>query len=181
MARPQDIIDLIDVGLQTPAPDPTYGEVSPTNQETCARCHRPPADESDWCEGCRAFLLGDREDPREAGRPGGWEQALRQIDHICGDPRCVNPDHLVTVTPRENLEWPADSLGGQVARIGREMEAMYQRALADLAQHPERFTDEMRQDLADFEAVMPPHFHHVHAAICPRHGETRGGTCRRCR
>lgn len=70
MSRAADrAIAAIDAGLQTPQPDPTYGEVSPRNTNTCARCTRPPAPDSDWCEGCRAYLLGDGPDPTKAGRP----------------------------------------------------------------------------------------------------------------
>lgn len=39
------ILDVIDAGLQTPVPDPTFGEVSPKNHGRCARCqHHDPAE-----------------------------------------------------------------------------------------------------------------------------------------
>lgn len=54
------ILDMIDAGLQTPVPDPTYGEVSPKRHDRCARCERQdPAGDGDLCGDCRAFLLGD--------------------------------------------------------------------------------------------------------------------------
>jgi hypothetical protein len=59
MTRAQRILDLIDTGLQTPQPDPSFGEVSPTEEHTCLRCPRSPEPESDFCAPCRAFLLGD--------------------------------------------------------------------------------------------------------------------------
>lgn len=56
------ILDIIDGGLQTPKPDPTFGEVSPRNVEECARCSkRQLAEDSDFCDACRAYLLGDSE------------------------------------------------------------------------------------------------------------------------
>jgi hypothetical protein len=254
MTKPQDIIDLIDVGLQTPAPDPTYGEVSPSNRESCARCHRPPANDSDWCEGCRAYLLGDRDDPREELRAGAWPEYMQgrwptsgdapaadSLYHICGNPRCVNPDHLERVTHRENVRsgflwwppstWPCQpepvhpsahyhhvhvsvpeqsappttaeiTAGAELIDIGARpwsdlppgsaltygellppgfmsglqdvverlgaVDPAFWTALEDVAEEPERLDD-------------PDRRRHGHAAICPRHGETRGGTCRRCR
>lgn len=67
------ILDIIDTGLQTPAPDPSFGEVSPPNVEGCARCGAPPADEGgDFCAGCRAFLLGDTDTDPATGVPEGW-------------------------------------------------------------------------------------------------------------
>lgn len=60
---PDEIIEFIDAGLQTPLPDPTYGEVSPRSVDTCVRCTRKRSGDSDFCEPCRAFLLGDASDP----------------------------------------------------------------------------------------------------------------------
>ncbi len=66
------ILDIIDTGLQTPAPDPSFGEVSPPNVEGCARCGAPPADEGgDFCAGCRAFLLGDSDTDPATPQGGG--------------------------------------------------------------------------------------------------------------
>lgn len=64
------ILDIIDAGLQTPEPDPTFGEVSPEVHDRCARCEQhEPAKGGDLCEGCRAFLLGDSEhDPQASGQ-----------------------------------------------------------------------------------------------------------------
>jgi hypothetical protein len=54
------ILKAIDAGLQTPMPDPTFGEQAPINHGRCARCEtNPPAKDGDLCSGCRAFLLGD--------------------------------------------------------------------------------------------------------------------------
>jgi hypothetical protein len=53
------ILAVIDAGLQTPVPDPTFGEVSPAVDGGCARCGVEPAADSEFCGGCRAFLLGD--------------------------------------------------------------------------------------------------------------------------
>ena len=56
------IIDLIDAGLGQSA-EGGYGEIHP---ESCARCvRRDPAEGSDFCEPCRAFLLGDGPDPTD--------------------------------------------------------------------------------------------------------------------
>jgi hypothetical protein len=32
------ILAVIDAGLQTPEPDPTFGEISPENDDGCTRC-----------------------------------------------------------------------------------------------------------------------------------------------
>lgn len=56
------ILDVIDTGLQTPVPDPTFGECSPVNDDRCWRCQRePPADGSTVgvCEHCRRVLLDE--------------------------------------------------------------------------------------------------------------------------
>lgn len=65
MTRPDEILELIDVGLQTAKADPSFGEISPVNLENCARCSSPDlAPSSEFCPPCRAFLLGDGPEPR---------------------------------------------------------------------------------------------------------------------
>lgn len=71
--RIDDILDLIDGGLQT-SPEHGYGR---DHTDLCARCqHHDPAEGGDLCEGCRAFLLGDTDDdPAEvepSPRPPNW-------------------------------------------------------------------------------------------------------------
>jgi hypothetical protein len=231
-------VDLLDVGLQTPAPDPTYGEVSPANRESCARCYRPPADDSEFCLGCREYLLGDREeDPRverfvvrSTGSGLTADTVIldeghgREMVHICGDTRCVNPDHLMAVMNRENL--PPGFLDDVVERFGAPVHpsAHYRHVhvsvpeqsappttaeitagaeLIDMAPGLSFFPpsvlsalQEVANSVSDVDPafwtaledaaeaperpVDPDRRRHGHAAICPRHGETRGGTCRRC-
>lgn len=62
MTRPDDILDLIDAGLQSST---EHGYGTDPNPDLCARrCGNKPAD-GDLCAGCRAFLLGDSdEDPK---------------------------------------------------------------------------------------------------------------------
>jgi hypothetical protein len=55
------ILDVIDAGLQTPVPDPTFGEISPEDHGGCTRCDADVPESVDLCDGCRAFLLGDSE------------------------------------------------------------------------------------------------------------------------
>lgn len=75
------VLDVIDAGLQTPMPDPTYGEVSPTVSQRCARCERhDPVEGGDLCEGCRSFLLGDSNDD-----PNAWIDTYlgpQEFDHF---------------------------------------------------------------------------------------------------
>jgi hypothetical protein len=184
VSRAQKIVDLIDVGLQTPAPDPTYGEVSPINRETCARCHRPPADESDWCEGCRAFLLGDREDPR-------YQHALAERGWITDELRHaislgVDSGYLFPVIHEVEGQFPDRAAPFEPDPIALHQAAIRFSMLID--EFSRRIVDVGRvlQDVAErFEAlerpVDLPRLRHGHAAVCPRHGETRGGTCLRCR
>lgn len=61
MSRSDDIIELIDGGLQSSSED-SYGDLA--DLSTCSRCEeREPAAASDFCPECRAFLLGDGPDP----------------------------------------------------------------------------------------------------------------------
>ncbi len=56
------ILDILDTGLQTPVPDPTFGECSPVNDARCWRCQRgAPVDGSavGVCEHCRRVLLDE--------------------------------------------------------------------------------------------------------------------------
>lgn len=54
--RIDDILELIDAGLQTPI---GLGEVSPTNKPGCVRCDMPVESEDDGlCLECRNYLLG---------------------------------------------------------------------------------------------------------------------------
>lgn len=58
--RVDDILDLIDAGLQSTT-EAAYGTDFRPGQ--CARCQRnEPAEGGDLCPGCRAFLLGDSDD-----------------------------------------------------------------------------------------------------------------------
>lgn len=71
----------LDVGAQSPLPDPTFGEVSPVVSGKCARCNRrDPAADSEFCGQCRAFLLGDGPDP-DARIPskGEFTAAVEQL------------------------------------------------------------------------------------------------------
>lgn len=52
MGKVDDILDIIDVGLQSAVPDPTFGEVSPI-LDTCIDCLTLEAREgSAWCQKC---------------------------------------------------------------------------------------------------------------------------------
>lgn len=62
--RVDDILDVIDAGLQTPTAetirDTSYN--APDRRDLCVRCQRNEPAEGDWCSGCRAFLLEDSDD-----------------------------------------------------------------------------------------------------------------------
>lgn len=66
------ILETIDAGLQTPVPDPTFGEVSPVNNGRCARCQQHEAADGDLCPGCRAYLLGDSDDDPVVSTNRSW-------------------------------------------------------------------------------------------------------------
>jgi len=78
------ILDLIDAGLQTPMPDPTFGEVSPRVKAGCVRCGEKTTEGSDFCDPCRAFLLGDGPDPHVVNQK-------RIIRHACECDDCLIP------------------------------------------------------------------------------------------
>lgn len=63
------ILAAIDAGMQTSPESDVYVDVAPAILDVCVRCQRRDRDgDSDWCEPCRAFLLGDAPDPTCAGR-----------------------------------------------------------------------------------------------------------------
>lgn len=79
------ILGVIDAGLQTPIPDPTYGETSPVNDGRCWRCQcEAPADESTAgvCEHCRQDLLDETPRPSPNHRPlqHHWQLALMPLE-----------------------------------------------------------------------------------------------------
>lgn len=104
-----DILDLIDAGLQSSPESGCHTDVCP---DRCARCrrHDRPAD-GDLCPGCRAFLLEDSaEDPMrptvtpedlEAVRAAlaqVWERMVEAVNHatnaICSAFEAVDLDEV---------------------------------------------------------------------------------------
>jgi hypothetical protein len=88
------ILGILDAGLQTPVPDPTYGEVSDKVHGRCARCEsHDPAEGGDLCEGCRAFLLGDSETDPAVGdsveRQERWARDWVELAEFAGRVREV--------------------------------------------------------------------------------------------
>lgn len=78
MTTTDRILDLIDAGLQSS----TEAGQSLGDPDLCARCqHTPHADDSDFCAGCRAYLLGDSDvDTRQP--PDNTERLLLLSDMI---------------------------------------------------------------------------------------------------
>lgn len=73
MTLSDDILDLIDVGLQSS----TEFAVSVGPLDACVRCGLAPLVDAALCPGCRDFLSADTDmDPAAGRRPG------------CGDPAC---------------------------------------------------------------------------------------------
>ena len=143
MTRSQKILDVIDAGLQTPRPDPSFGEVSETVYDVCVRCGRAPFEESEFCEGCRAFLLGDGDDPLAPRR--AYEAARRSAR--IGD--------VVPTDPRGNVrvDWEAhglptdeevDEAFALVAEVAWAMAA----GLAEMVPVLARFLDELVEGLS---------------------------------
>jgi hypothetical protein len=89
MSRTDRILEIIDAGLQTPFPDPSFGEVSPVVDGRCARCRRvDPVEGSDWCERCRGILLGDIAEPPTSTvtpTPWGWSVESTPGSRPAGD------------------------------------------------------------------------------------------------
>lgn len=82
------ILDCIDSGPQTAMPDPTFGEVSPRNVHKCAHCFEAePAEDSDWCDPCRAYLLGDSKVDPAHRKADPLEAAVRYVADWFG----INP------------------------------------------------------------------------------------------
>jgi thiol-disulfide isomerase/thioredoxin len=53
-------LSALDVGLQESPESHVYGDVAPVVTDVCVRCERRDRfGDSDWCEPCRAYLLGD--------------------------------------------------------------------------------------------------------------------------
>lgn len=130
--RVDEILDLIDVGLQTPVPTDTY---IPRNvgEAKCWRCViGEVAEGSDLCAGCREFLLGDTEaDPKRftSVMAERWGDALgapaRQFcealgmlgEIISATPPDGEPVTLPTVDPQFVVEDPVQSYGPPTFRI----------------------------------------------------------------
>lgn len=77
--RADRILDLIDTGLQH-SHEPAM-PLAPAGR--CTRCQHHPADvDSDFCDGCRAFLLGDSDqDPTQrAQQPGSLYSISVHVD-----------------------------------------------------------------------------------------------------
>ncbi|MGH1490557.1 MAG: hypothetical protein ACRBK7_14400 [Acidimicrobiales bacterium] len=71
MSRVDDILDTIDAGLQH-SPEASYGN---DHEGQCVRddCWQPAGEGSDFCDPCRAFMLGDSDtDPTGLAVPGSY-------------------------------------------------------------------------------------------------------------
>ncbi len=153
----QGIVDVIDAGLQTPVPDPTFGEVSPVNRDCCWRCGAVTAEDSSagLCGQCRDYLRGEQE--QDPVRSSVGQQAEFGILRFV-----VNNEVLAQIQ--------------QVAEAAAV-------AFSDMAASCQRVCSALEEaDSVLVESVAPSldRLRHRHAAECPRHGPTRGGTCWRC-
>jgi hypothetical protein len=152
VSRVDRILEVLDAGLQTPMPDPTYGEVSPRNAPECWRCLlRPPASDAGLCESCRERLRND--------------EAI------------VLPPDVAAL-----LQSFAEALAPVVAQFEAAIrsfaEVIGPAIAADLGLLPEL----PHLNLPEMKSTLPlERLRHGTASVCPRHGPTRGGLCRRCR
>lgn len=53
------ILDVLDTGLQSSPESDMYRDVAPIVHDGCTRCRGVQAEDSEFCAGCRSFLLGD--------------------------------------------------------------------------------------------------------------------------
>lgn len=159
------IVDLIDVGLQTPMPDPSFGEVSPRVEAGCVRCQRDVDDDADLCPDCRAFLLGDTDaDPalppvRTIGglieAAADFEEVMQRVRSVFAETSTRIADLWFTLSDEVHFDFVTDP--------------------------PDRLPDLLHGITIERPPVDLAQRRHGHAALCPRHGPTRGGTCLRCR
>lgn len=140
MSSVDKILEALDVGLQTPVPDPTFGEVSPVNSEGCWRCGATAASDSDvgLCARCRRYLAEPV--PHE---PGDMEidltpEQAQVVIRVCND------------LARSFNETLAGFFSSLVGRLYEALEPLIS-AQADRPDNPERRR-------------------HGAAAVCPRHG-----------
>ena len=157
------ILDVIDAGLQTPAPDPTFGEVSPTVHDRCVRCQtRPPAG-GDFCGPCRAFLLGD--DPPEPRRHGGsW----------------VDESHHWTPEQIQALNESMRLIGEQLVESWRLVSDTVTRSLTLWVEAVEPWLPPETWERTDVDPVQRARARRARPEVCPRHGPAPAGLCRRC-
>lgn len=154
------ILDVIDAGLQTPVPDPTFGEVSPTVHDHCVRCqYRQPAEASDFCATCRAVLLGDEP---VAGRA---ELTEEQIEAVLSGMR-----HIAEGLAAAFSE-VADVVAGALSGMAEAFATVEPLLPADA-------WDALRTPAAD--PVQRARARRARPEVCPRHGSAPGGLCRRC-
>lgn len=151
------ILDIIDAGLQTPVEDPTFGEVSPVVHDRCVRCQvRACVEESDFCVSCRAALLGDES-------PTATPEDIDVVIQACGQ----LAQDLAAVM--------ASTVEATTAAIRRMAEAF------ESAGPIEPWLPvEVWELAAKADPVQRARARRARPEVCPRHGPTRGGLCRRC-
>lgn len=81
------IDETLDVGAQTPVPDPSFGEISPRVNGLCVRCQRvEPSGDAGYCDRCRAIVLGDvPEQPPWTMAPGLGDLVSPSLAHHVAD------------------------------------------------------------------------------------------------